>query len=136
MTSSSNYRMTLKNIENSALTYYYIDRTIIIAYPNRLPKMSSVSIDYIYYPNTQLSMDIINNKNTILGIVGFIFKNGTDFRWNLIVKKHLYFMDLIHKLRGWPLPSIYLLTACVMDSILTSTSLTIDAKVSAQSTPM
>jgi hypothetical protein len=79
--------MTLKNIENSALTYYYIDRTIIIAYPNRLPKMSSVSIDYIYYPNTQLSMDIINNKNTILGIVGFIFKNGTDFRWSLIEEK-------------------------------------------------
>ncbi len=79
--------MTLKNIGNSAVTYYYIDRTIIIAYPKRLPKMSSVSIDYIYYPHTQLSMNIFNDKNTILGIVGFIFKNGTDFRWSLIEQK-------------------------------------------------
>ena len=79
--------MTLKNIGNSAITYYYLDRIFIIAYPSRLPKMSRVSIDYIYYPNTQLSMDIINDKNTILGIVGFIFKNGADFRWSLIEQK-------------------------------------------------
>jgi hypothetical protein len=75
--------MTLKNIGSSTTTYYYLDRVFIIAYPSRIPKKSSVSVDYIYYPNIEFSIDIVDNKNIFLGLVGFIFNNGANFRWSL-----------------------------------------------------
>ena len=32
-------------------------------------------------------MDAINDKNTFLGLVGFSFNNGANFRWGIIGQK-------------------------------------------------
>ncbi len=79
--------MIIKNTGVSPITYYYLDRTIILAYPSKFPPISSVSIDYIYYPNTEFSIDCTDNKNTFLGLVGFTANNADSFHWSVIDQK-------------------------------------------------
>lgn len=52
--------MTIKNIGQGPITYYFLDRIIIVAYPSKFPPMSSISFNTINLSNESYFSEIMS----------------------------------------------------------------------------
>ena len=58
---ATSYKITIRNIAQSSITYYFLDRVIVIAYPSQFPAGTSVSFSYMTYPILSVSNVLVSS---------------------------------------------------------------------------
>lgn len=89
---TTSYKITVRNIAQNSITYYFLDRVIVIAYQSQFPPGTSVSFSYMTYPILSVSNVLVSSQNTLLGLVSYSASNGSNFGWSVATQQSQIFL--------------------------------------------